>query len=206
MPHEARPVQRASEPVHVTLRTKFRTLRHQFVFPTVRGGIAAANRRARALGRFRIVHFSIQTGHIHLLVEAADREALWNGVRGLSVSLARRINRLMFRRGPFIADRWHGRALTTPRAVRHALVYVLGNFRKHTRSTSVVDVYSSAPYFTGFAEFAGFQTASDWHSRASPVEPARSWLLARGWHRYGYISVRETPCTHGAASGGSPAR
>jgi REP element-mobilizing transposase RayT len=199
MPHQARPVQRPGEPVHVTLRTKFSPLRHQFVFPTVRGAIAAANRRARTLGRFRVAHFSIQHDHIHLIVEAVDRKALWNGVRGLSVSLARRINRLVFRRGQFIADRWHGRALRSPRAVRHALVYVLGNFRKHTRSTSLVDAFSSAPYFTGFVELVNCQNTSNCHARASPVEPARSWLLARGWRQHGDISVLETPCEQAAA-------
>jgi hypothetical protein len=163
------------------------------VFPTVRAVIAAANRRALSLARFRIAHFSVQHDHLHLIVEAVDRKSLWNGVRGLSVSLARRINRLVFRRGQFIADRWHGRALSTPRAVRHALVYVLGNFRKHTRSTSLVDEYSSAPYFTGFAEDVLCRRAGAHPARASPVEPAQSWLLARGWHRYGYISVREAP-------------
>jgi hypothetical protein len=171
------------------------------VFPTVRGAIAAANRRALSHGRFRIAHFSVQHDHIHLIVEAVDRKALWNGVRGLSVSLARRINRLVFRRGQLFADRWHGRALTTPRAVRHALVYVLGNFRKHTRSAGSLDAYSSAPYFTGFAELSDRRNATDCHARASPVEPspvepARSWLLATGWQRYGYISLRETPRTH----------
>jgi hypothetical protein len=57
----------------------------------------------------------------------------------------------------------------------------------------VIDVYSSAPYFTGFAELADGRNPSNCHARASPVEPARSWLLARGWSRYGYISVREAP-------------
>ena len=159
--HEVRPRHRAGEPVHVTLRSGFRPLRSAFVFPTVRGAIRDLNRRWR--DRFRVVHFSVQSDHLHLIVEAVDRKALLGGVRGLSVSLARRVNRLVFRRGRVIADRWHGRALSTPRAVRHALVYLLGNFRKHEQSAGgAVDPFSSAPYFPGFVEFAqGVPVAGD---------------------------------------------
>ena len=152
-----------------------------------------------------MVHFSVQSDHLHLMVEAVDRKALLGGVRGLSVSLARRVNRLVFRRGRVIADRWHGRALSTPRAVRHALVYVLGNFRKHERSAGDgVDPFSSAPYFSGFAEFAqGVPVAGDLRrvagselARGSPALEPRSWLLRAGWRRYGLISIREAPRGH----------
>jgi putative transposase len=201
--HQSRPEHRAGEPVHVTLRSGFRPLRSAFVFPTVRGAIRDLNRRWKE--RFRVVHFSVQSDHLHLMVEAEDRRALLGGVRGLSVSLARRVNQLVFRRGRVIADRWHGRALSTPRAVRHALVYLLGNFRKHERRAgSAVDPFSSAPYFSGFAEFAqGIPTAGDLRTaagievaRGSPVLEPRSWLLRAGWRRYGLISIREAPRGH----------
>jgi REP element-mobilizing transposase RayT len=198
--HQARPRHRAGEPVHVTLRSGFRPLRSAFVFPTVRGAIRDLNRRWR--DQFRVVHFSVQSDHLHLIAEAVDRKALLGGVRGLSVSLARRVNQLVFRRGPVIADRWHGRALSTPRAVRHALVYLLGNFRKHEHSTgAAVDPFSSAPYFHGFLEFAhGVPLSGDlWRmagielARGSPVLEPRSWLLRAGWRRYGLISIHEAP-------------
>jgi hypothetical protein len=87
-------VHRAAIPQHVTLRVFSRSLRSQFVFPTVRGSIDSANRRNR--GRFQIVHFSVQSNHVHLLVEAQSHRALVEGIRGFNVSLARRINRLLF--------------------------------------------------------------------------------------------------------------
>jgi hypothetical protein len=152
-----------------------------------------------------VVHFSVQSDHLHLIVEAADRKALLGGMRGLSVSLARRVNQLVFRRGRVIADRWHGRVLSTPRAVRHALVYLLGNFRKHEQPVGgAVDPFSSAPYFSGFAEFAQrVPTVGDLRrlagievARGSPVLEPRSWLLRAGWRRYGLISIREAPRGH----------
>jgi REP element-mobilizing transposase RayT len=104
-------------------------LRTQFVFPTLKCAIAEANRCHHHV--FRVVHFSVQADHLHLLVEAADKRTLSAGMRGLAVRIARRVNGLVFRRGRFWADRWHGHVLTSPRATRHSLAYVLGNFRKH---------------------------------------------------------------------------
>ena len=197
VPHRARAKHARANPVHVTLRVSLKSLRSQFVFPTVRGAITAANRRGGM--RFRVVHYSVQSNHIHLLVEALDRRDLLEGVRGLSVSLARRINRLLFRKGRLIADRWHGRALTTPRAVRHALVYVFGNARKHGEPVGGIDPLSSAPYFRGFREFPSKAPCESdpklvpRFARGDPPPAPRSWLLSNGLLRRARISVHELP-------------
>jgi putative transposase len=198
-PHRARPTHRATIPQHVTLRQLSRSLRSQFVFPTVRGAIDAANRRGR--GRFQIVHFSVQSTHLHLIVEARDRRALIEGIRGFNVSLARRVNRLLFRRGRLLAERWHVHALTSPRAVRRALVYVLANAKKHGESVGAIDPLSSAPYFCGFREFPdGAPVGADpklvprfARSRSQPLPAPRSWLLGTGWLRCERISICERP-------------
>jgi len=212
MPHRARPQHTATHPVHVTLRSSFRPLRHPFVFPTVRGAIAAVNRARGARTNtprrlrqdFRVVHFSVQSDHIHLIVEARGRRALANGVRGLSVSIARRVNALVRRNGRVFADRWHGRALTTARAVRTAVVYVLGNHRKHRSGRAGVDPYSSAPYFDGFRGFRGkapveldarcVPRALAPPEREKPVtQGPRTWLLRVAWRQRGSISIHDAP-------------
>ena len=199
--HRVRPRHRAAWPVHVTLRSVCRSLRTQFVFPTVRSAISAATRRNPEL--FRIIEFSVQGDHVHLLVEAENRTALIEGVRGLCIRIARRTNRLLGRRGRFFEGRWHGRALTNPRAVRNALVYVLGNFKKHRRAAAeVIDPYSSAPYFREFREFPNGVPCTQHPElipralappREAPVANARTWLLRTGWKRRGRISVLEHP-------------
>ena len=201
MPHHARPAHRAEHPVHVTLRSVCRSLRTQFVFPTVRNAILAANRAGAA--RFGVVEFSVQGDHLHLLVEARDRSALIEGLRGLSIRIARRVNQLVGRRGRFFSDRWHGRALTSPCAVRNALVYVLANFRKHRpEARAPFDVYSSAPYFRGFVECSRGAPIEEscWSLPAAlappdqpPIVTAQSWLLSTGWKRYGQLSLLERP-------------
>jgi len=182
------------------MRAEVRSLRSQYVFPTVRRAISAANRRAPHA--FRIVHFSVQAEHLHLLVEALDKRALSLGLRGLAVRIARSVNRLVFRRGRFWADRWHGRALTTPRAVRNAIAYVLANFRKHQPGDRApLDPYSSAPHFEHFAELRGapIDCAPQLVSRAlappdhSPTAHPKTWLLRTGWLRHGRVSLFEKP-------------
>ncbi|HTQ02386.1 MAG TPA: transposase [Polyangiaceae bacterium] len=204
MPHRARPHQRAAEPVHVTLRARIAPLRSQFVFPTVR--VALIGAALRAPERFRIVHFSVQRDHVHLIVEAKDKRALSSGVRSVAIRIALYVNELLSRSGPLWADRWHGRALASPREVRNAIVYVLANFRKHARRSQRpgVDPYSSAPWFDGFrewsfaagvpppfAERARFRTPFE---ACSPSDFApRTWLLRVGWRRGGLVGADEAP-------------
>jgi REP element-mobilizing transposase RayT len=189
--------------VHVTLRSVCRSLRTQFLFPTVREAISAAARRSPE--RFRVAEFSVQGDHVHLIVEAQDKSALIEGVRGLCIRIARAVNPVIGRRGRFFVGRWHGRALTSPRAVRNALVYVLGNFKKHGRggaSAPQLDPFSSAPYSRQFREFPGRAPIEDEASlvpralappSCSPVVLAQSWLLTKGWKRHGKLSIFDQP-------------
>jgi putative transposase len=148
--HRARPAHAERHPLHVTLRAQFRGMRTQRVFAALSRALRRSARRAPE--RFRVVQFSIQADHIHLLVEAAGKAALSRGVQGLCISMARRVNRVLQRRGRFWADRFHARALESPRAVRNALVYILANFRKHAgrRFAAGIDCFSSAAFFDGW--------------------------------------------------------
>ena len=185
VPHRARPAHTAAHPVHVTLRavSAVRCLRSARVFSLVRRALTASSRP-----EFRILQYSVQNDHVHLLAEADSPRALSSGVRGLAIRLARAVNRALARRGRLWADRYHARALTTPRAVRHALVYVLFNFRKHLHPVTEIDPCSSAPWFAGWrAPHAAEATGPP------PVAAARSWLARVGWRRHGLIGLHERP-------------
>jgi hypothetical protein len=195
------------------MRASIGPLRSQFVFPTVRLAILRANRRDGE--RFRIVEFSVQQDHVHLIVEAGDKCELSAGMRSVAIRIARYVNELLGRRGRFWADRWFGRTLRSPREVRYALGYVLANFRKHSRTVlpAGIDPYSSAAWFNGFREWLpGSGLAPSFAVRAPPEvmldssyaalraelserpsAVAHSWLLATGWRRHGLISIAETP-------------
>lgn len=203
VPHHARPVHRRWEPVLVTLRSRIAPLRSQFVFPSVRLALSRAARRDPE--RFRIVHFSVQRDHVHLVVEAAGTRELSAGMRSVAIRVARYVNDLLSRRGSVWADRWHGRALRSPREVRNAIVYVLGNFRKHARRPPRVgiDPYSSAPWFGGFREWNPASGVPPPLAVARAIAPCelgevaafapRTWLAARGWRRVGLIGIADRP-------------
>ncbi len=186
VPHRSRPFHDKTQPVHATLRTlpRLPNLRLARIFPAVRDAL-----RLGSSETFRIVQFSVQRDHVHLLVEARDRMALMRGLRGLVVRLARAINRAAGRSGRVWADRYHTRALTTPREVRHALVYVLMNFRKHDRSERGIDLCSSGPWFTGWRNRPAMPPVGV----EKPVLTAGTWLLSAGWRRHGLVSLSEHP-------------
>jgi REP element-mobilizing transposase RayT len=137
---------------------------------------------------FRIVHFSVQDNHLHLVVEARDTQALSRGVQGFAIRVARRVNALLGVRGPFWGDRFHSRELTSPRAVRNAIVYVLMNAKKHGVRMAKADRLSSAAWFDGFAGHRATEDDDD-----APVRPPRTWLGATGWRRRGLIRLDEKP-------------
>jgi REP element-mobilizing transposase RayT len=144
--------------------------------------------RSPAVGdSFRVVHFSVQRDHVHLIIEAAGRDALIRGVQGLAIRLARAVNRTLELPGQVWGDRYHCRELKTPREVRHAIVYVLMNAKKHGRTlASGIDPYSSAPWFDGIRGNLAVDVPS-------PVMSCRTWLGAFGWRRRGLIQPHEEP-------------
>jgi putative transposase len=176
----------ARHPVHLTMRAGGGIDLRSFV---VAARIGVALREAKAGGRdaqFRVVEFSIQSSHLHLVVEAASREALMSGARGLAVRLAHGVNKCLQRRGRVFTDRYHTRALKTPREVRNTLVYVLHN-HKHHGVPGLVDAVSPARWFTGFKQPLPTQATS------SPASMAQTWLLQQGWRRHGLIALDEAP-------------
>ena len=149
--------------------------------------VVAALRAAQSAA-FRVVHFSVQDNHLHLLVEADDSAALRKGARSLGVRLARAINRACGRTGRVLDDRYHTRALRTPREVRFALGYVLFNFKKHqVRVPTRLDPCSSAPWCDGLRARSAVEL------EGAPVVVPHTWLARVGWRRHGLLSLDEHP-------------
>jgi len=172
--HRCRAEHRAAFPVHVTLRAQRRltSLRLERTFSAVRDGISHSSTAS-----FRILHYSVQADHVHLIVEADDTRALSLGMAALKIRVARGINRALARRGAVWADRYHARALRTPREVRAGFLYVLQNWKKHIRPVQGLDGRSSAAWFDGWTERPPRPTTP------SPVVAPRTWLAATGWRR-----------------------
>ena len=122
----------------------------------------------RALGargtrdEFRLIHYSVQGNHLHLVVEARDKVSLSRGMQGLAVRVARAVNRAASRKGRVFADHYFARALRTPAEVRRAVRYVLDNHLHHA---------------------AGLDPQTDPCASGEPLMQPRTWLLSVGWLR-----------------------
>lgn len=185
VPHRRRPPIAAMNPALVTLRAAISTLRRPDIFVAIRDDLCAAR-----ASHFQVVHFSVQGDHLHLLVEADNREALARGMHRLAIRIARTVNRVLCRRGHVFGDRYHARALTSPRAVRLALIYVLRNVRKHLRGVKGIDPCSSERWLeTSDCRVVTIGGSSELAWRPRP----RTWLLRVGWRRAGPITVDDAP-------------
>src|SRR6266700_2512517 len=127
--HLPRPQFPGRLPLHVTLRVRrevpnlreekrWRAIKHAFRLGSDRFGM-------------RMVEFSVQSNHLHFVVEAKDRKALSRGMQGLAIRVARAVNRAVGRSGKVFADRYHAVILKTPTQVRNAVHYVRCNWHHH---------------------------------------------------------------------------
>jgi hypothetical protein len=185
LPHRSRPFHDRNHPLHVTMRLVrgIPSLRCTELARVV-GGVL---RKQKQRPGFRVVHVSIQPNHLHLIVEALGRDTLGRGLQTLASGIARALNRHLGRKGRVFADRYHAGALTTPKATRNAIVYVLTNYKHHRRERFAFDPWSSALWFDGWTH------APPATERPPPAAEPTTWLLRTGWRRYGKIDPAEAP-------------
>jgi REP element-mobilizing transposase RayT len=184
--HEERDVHKRANPVHVVLRVlkDVPRLRNRHIYHALRAAFAAASRET-----FRLVQYSVQGNHLHLIVEAEDKVALSRGMQGLAIRVARGVNKKVGRKGKVFFDRYFPQYMKFPQQVRRGLIYVLNNYLHHPneRVFGPVDPFSSAAHFDGWREEP---PVSD---DARVCVPARTWLLTTGWQRGGKIGFAEAP-------------
>ena len=188
VPHRARSLLASRFPVHITVRVRdgLPTLRNRRVYAALRAAFCAGCDRFG----FRLTQYSVQKNHLHMICEAKDRRALTRGMQGLLIRVAKGLNRLWERSGSVFSDRYHDKALRTPKEVRSALAYVLNNARKHgLRLAQGMDFFASGAWFDGWRGEFSLRGAP----QVCPVAFGRTWLLNVGWRRHGLIPLDEVP-------------
>jgi putative transposase len=199
VPHRARARLASRYPVHVSLklRREMGHLRAKNRMRVIRQAFVASCSRKD----FRIIDWSVQGTHMHLIVEATNATALARGMQGFSSGLARRLNNVLGRKGPVLADRYYTHILRTPREVRHARAYVMLNARRHVREASEamggkwIDPCSSWAWFDGWRDLPEewLQKARAGPGAVAPVAEPQTWLLQTGWRRHGLVRLVENP-------------
>jgi hypothetical protein len=200
-PHRERETLAPSWPVHVTLRVvdELGNLRCAGAYHAIRMALRATGDRSE----FGIVHTSIQRTHLHLVAEAEHEGALAAGLHAFQISAAQRLKSHVLDAtgqrhvGPVFVGRYHAEILRSPTQTRHALGYVLLNWRRHGKdvrasSSWLLDPYSTAISFCGWAEQPERWIIPDGYL-ALPSATPRTWLLREGWKRVGPISMFARP-------------
>lgn len=131
--HRTRERLNSRTPLHINFKFKT-TIRNKDNLRLLKRAIL--NARSHGL---RIIHFSMQWNHVHLIVEANSNAILTKGMRSLTVTFAKGL-----RKGKVQIERYHLHVLRSLRETRNAVMYVLFNKQKHEKGTySVIDGYTS---------------------------------------------------------------
>jgi REP element-mobilizing transposase RayT len=170
-----------------------KSLRKKDTYRVVKSAIELASKRVG----FAVVHYSVQSNHLHLLIEADGNRSLSRGIQSLTVRLARNLNKVLGRSGTVFADRYHLHLLATPREVHHALAYVLNNSRRHAHqqgfalAKDFVDPISSAFTFDGWANFP--REPNTYGFTPPNLPRPNTWLMKKGWKKHGLLSIQRIP-------------
>lgn len=131
--HRTREKVSSRTPCHVNF--KFRcNIKNKFALRLLKRAIV----RARSTG-LRIIHFSLQSNHVHLIIEPVSKDILTKGMRSLTITFAKGLQK-----GKVQVERYHLHVLRTVKEARNAAFYVLFNNQKHEKGTcSTIDAYTS---------------------------------------------------------------
>ncbi len=183
--HGAREKVDFKKPLHITIRLapglsglRTKHMHEQFT---------AALLKAKAKG-LRVLHYSIQGNHLHLLVECADNQALAAGMNSFGTSFAKAVRKKLGGKGKVFAGRYHLRVLQNPTQMKNTLAYVLLNQAKHENLIPYNDKFSSSQHFNEWKALLGRNVGpilQEWRKNKKPLpeylSKPKSWLASKGW-------------------------
>jgi putative transposase len=132
--HVRRPRFELSHPLHVTIKVRagIPSIRSKLAFRCFREAILKAKKKG-----LHVTHFAILSNHVHLIIEpprgphSRNVKNLARVFQSLCISFAKRLNRILGRKGSVFRDRYHLHVLRSPGEVLNAIRYVLFNESRH---------------------------------------------------------------------------
>lgn len=101
-----------------------------------------AIKRARLKG-LKVVHYTLEYNHVHLLVESVDNKILHKGMQAFGITITKAINKIKRTKGAVYKNRYHLRLINSPRQLKNVLHYIFTNGVKHKRTSSKIDLFNS---------------------------------------------------------------
>jgi REP element-mobilizing transposase RayT len=172
IPHRERAIIPRNTPVHVTIKINkhiVSTLRNKIIFKKISQAISKARNKG-----IRLIHFTIQRDHVHMLIETNDKKQLGRAMQAMGISLAKSLKNLTKKKLRIFKDRYHVHILKTLKEVQNAKSYILGNALKHGVIKDKFDTFSSIvkvreiawqfdfeKYFTDLIHFLDYENLID---------------------------------------------
>lgn len=138
--HTARPLIKKASALHITIKVKKikADIKNKSVLKLLHRGIANARKQ-----KLRIIHFTLEYDHIHLLIEADNNLILGKGMKALGVTLAKGVNRLKKQKGDVYKHRYHFRKIENLIQYKRVLNYIFTNGIKHKTANSLMNGFHS---------------------------------------------------------------
>ena len=138
--HTARPFLKRPASLHLTIKVRKNKaeIKNKSVLKLLKHAIQNARRQG-----LRVVHYSLEYDHVHLLIEAENNTILGKGMQSFGVTMAKGINRLKKLKGSVYKHRYHFRMISSVRQLKYVMNYIFTNGMKHKRSNSIQDPFNS---------------------------------------------------------------
>jgi REP element-mobilizing transposase RayT len=138
--HRERPKLNKLSSLHLTIKIKKikADLKNKSILKVLKRAICNARKKG-----LRVIHFSLEYDHVHLLIESPNNFNLGRGMQSLGVTLVRGINVYKKSSGRVYKHRYHFRKIQSSRELKIVMNYIFNNGVKHGTAKNVVNHYNS---------------------------------------------------------------
>ncbi|MGZ3789032.1 MAG: transposase [Bacteriovorax sp.] len=138
--HSSRPFLKKPSSLHLTVKIKKN--RADMKNKSVLGLLKRAIKNARRQG-LKVIHYSLEYDHVHLLIEADNNYILGKGMQAFGVTLSKAINRMRKLKGGVYKHRYHFRHISSARELKNVMNYIFTNGLKHKTAKNIMNPFNS---------------------------------------------------------------
>lgn len=133
---------RLKKPSSLHLTIKVRVNKADIQNKRILKALHHAIKRARLKG-LKVIHYTLEYNHVHLLVESVDNKILHKGMQSFGITISKAINKIKQTKGAVYKNRYHLRIINSAKQLKNVLHYIFSNGIKHKRTNSKIDLFNS---------------------------------------------------------------
>ena len=138
--HTKRPNLKKPTSLHLTVKIKKNKaeIKNKSVLAILKRAIVNARKQG-----LKVIHYSLEYDHVHLLIEADNNLILGKGMKAFGVTFAKAINRLKKLKGEVYKHRYHFRRISSSKELKNVMNYIFTNGLKHKTANSIISPFNS---------------------------------------------------------------